>query len=140
MMKYILISLLFIGCSVLQKKETPVIAAPEPIVEREAVEPLVEKVTIMISSFAKGDEQMTLEPKTTTDRKKLVFFIERLENDTYLKLDFEIIPIKTIVRYKAEVITKKYSKDKAVTETTKFVVSTSNKNEFIQQLKNIVNK
>ncbi len=139
MMRYLLIALLVLQCSTFQKKEEPKI---EPIktevIEKEAVSPLVERMTIMISSFAKDENQISLEPAKQTDRKKLDFFIERLENNEYLKLDFQIIPIKNIVRYKAEIITKRYGKNNSVTETVKLVISTSNKEEFVEQLKNII--
>lgn len=139
MMKpYIILIPFLLNCTSFTKKETPV-EKPTVIEQpKEYASPMVERITIMIGSFSKNENSISLEPIKQTDRKKLEFFIERLENDQYLKLDFQIIPIKNITRYKAEVVTKKYGKNNIVLETSKFILSTSDKDEFIEQLKNIV--
>lgn len=130
-MKYWIFSLLlFLNCTSLIKKEPVEIAKPE--------NPLIEKVSVMISSFSSGNE-VTIEPKKGTERSKLTFVIEQLENEQYLKLDFAIIPIKDIVRFKATVTLKRFNNRKEVERVT-FEIATSDREEFVNQLKNILGK
>lgn len=143
-MKYLLVLpfIIFMGCSTFIKKEEPVqvrqaTEVETPEVEKREDNPLVERVSIMISSFSTTGE-MSLETKKNSDRSKLTFIIEQLENDKFLKLDFAIIPIKDIVRYKATVTLKRYKNKKEI-ERVAFEIATSNREEFIIQLKNMLN-
>jgi len=132
--------MLFIGCATFSKKEEPTQVRPPAVevpVEKWEDNPLVERVSIMISSFSTSGE-MSLETKKNSDRSKLTFIIEQLENDKFLKLDFAIIPIKDIVRYKATVALKRYKNKKEI-ERVAFEIATSDREEFITQLKNMLN-
>lgn len=133
-MKYLIFSLLILlNCASLTKKEVI-----EPVKETKIENPLIEKVSIMISSFSTGNE-VAIEPKKGNERSKLTFVIEQLENEKYLKLDFAIIPIKDIIRFKATVTLKRFNNRKEIERVT-FEIATSDREEFVNQLKNILGK